>query len=289
MDHHGTRVGEIMTSRLYTLTPTQSLPLAESLMELANIRHIPVVDGGRLVGLVTQRDILRASLSGLSPLTRDERSDLQLAVPVSRLMQTNLWTIESSALAVTAARILNEHRFGCLPVVDEGRLVGIVTEADLLTLLVGTLAPRVEPHAWSVERAMTPFPTTLAPTATIADARAAMRNYRVRHLPVVEAGSPIGVVSDRDLRVAEAVYPDPSEARALRAIQLVGTEGRHVVDAAASLDAVLLDMSERRLDAVLVVARGRLVGILTAVDACRMLGLHLRQTRETEKSAACAE
>ena len=87
------RVADLMTRSVCTLSPTQSLPLAEALMGLQRIRHIPVVDdAGRLVGLVTHRDLLAARISALSPLSNDERSTLELAVPVSKIMRRTIPT-----------------------------------------------------------------------------------------------------------------------------------------------------------------------------------------------------
>lgn len=109
-------------------------------MQLARIRNVPVVDDdAHVVGLVTHRDLLSASISALAPLTADERSTLQLAVPVSRIMRTDVWTVAPDAPAVSAARMMRDHRFGCLPVVQHRKLVGIVTESDLLRLVTESL------------------------------------------------------------------------------------------------------------------------------------------------------
>ena len=68
------RVADLMTRRVFTLTPQQSLPLAESMMGLLHVRHIPVVDdAGHVVGIVTHRDLLEAKISSLAPLSDDER------------------------------------------------------------------------------------------------------------------------------------------------------------------------------------------------------------------------
>ncbi len=272
------RVSHLMTRAVFTLGPSQSLPLAESLMELRHVRHVPVVDdAGTLVGLVTHRDLLRAKISALAPLTEDERSTLQLAVPVSRVMQTKVWTIGSSALALAAAKIMRDHRIGCLPVVDDGRLVGILTEADLLALVTTTLEPPPpRPRAWTVERAMTPAPIAVGPEATLADARAAMTRAGVRHLPIVEGTHPVSMLSDRDLRVAEMIFRDTGHTLAMRAVRLVATDPVRRVQVDAPLDVVLLEMFSDRLDAVLVVDGERLVGVLAASDACRILGERLR-------------
>lgn len=266
------RVADLMTRKVHTLTDTQSLPLAESLMGLARIRHVPVVDeGGRLVGLVTHRDLLAAKISGLTPLSPEERSTLELSVPVSKVMRTDVWTIAPDALAVSAARILKDHRFGCLPVVEEDRrLVGIVTEADLLRLVTDALALD-RPKAWTVERAMTHVPVTIGSEATVAEARDRMTRFGIRHLPVLEDGRVVAMLSDRDLRVAEAVFRETEHASAVRTVRLVGHDELLRVAHDAPLDRVFREMFDRRIDAAVVEKAGRLVGVLTASDACRLL------------------
>ena len=83
------RVADIMTRDVYTLAPTQSLPLAESLMRRFRLRHLPIVEpGGRVVGILSERDLLAAKISALAPLSDDERSTIQLSVPVSRVART---------------------------------------------------------------------------------------------------------------------------------------------------------------------------------------------------------
>jgi CBS domain-containing membrane protein len=271
------RVAHLMTRGVFTLVATQSLPLAESLMGMHRVRHVPVVDDtGALVGLVTHRDLLRAKISELAPLTADERSSRELVLPVSRVMQTAVWTIGSDALALTAARIMRDHRIGCLPVVDDGRLVGIVTEADLLTLVTASLGGQRPPRPWTVERAMTPSPVTIGPETTMTEARSLMDRYGIRHLPIVLGERPLSMISDRDLRVAEVVFGSTEHAVAARAARLVAADPVRRVPHDAPLDSVLLEMFGDRLDAVLVVDGDRLVGVLAASDACRILGEHLR-------------
>jgi CBS domain-containing membrane protein len=274
---HDLRVANVMTRKVVTLEPEQSLPLAESMMQMHHIRHLPVADAtGSLVGLVTHRDLLRASISALAPLSAEERSTLQLGVPVGRIMQTNVWTVSSDALAVNAARIMRDHRIGCLPVVDENRLVGIVTEADLLVLLDATLSPPEPRPPPTVERAMTPSPVTITTATTIADARALMEKWNIRHLPVVEGSRAVSMVSDRDLRVAEVVFRQVDQANASRAASLVAVDAVRRVQADTALAVVLLEMYTDRVDAVLVCRGERLVGVLSASDACRQLGERLR-------------
>ena len=266
------RVADLMTRTVHTLTPEQSLPLAESMMGLHHIRHIPVIDAERrVVGLVTHRDLLAAKISVLTPLSEDERSSLQLAVPVSKIMRTQVWTIGPGAMAISAARIMREHRFGCLPVVEAGKLIGIVAEADLLALVTDSLSLDRPANPWTMERVMTRVPVTITPDATLAEARSAMVRYGIRHLPVVENGHPVSVVCDRDLSIAEVVFAEAARAPAAHAVRLLGDTRVHQVAPDASVDDVLRHMVSGHFDAVLVVDKEHLVGIFTAVDACRIL------------------
>jgi len=131
-------VRHIMTSPVITLFAEQTLPLADDVMRLKHLRHLPVVDdNGRLVGLVSHRDILRAQISSLSGLTANERNARQSDVKVLQLMTRDVWTAGLDAFASAAGQTLLDHKFGCLPVVDAaGRLVGIITERDYLRFAV---------------------------------------------------------------------------------------------------------------------------------------------------------
>jgi len=131
---------DLMSTDVVSLLKEQSLPYAEELMRLERIRHLPVVDDdGHLVGIVTHRDLLGAQVSALTALDEEDKTDLELAVPVAKVMRTDVWTVASDTPALEAAQILLDHAFGCLPVVDDGVLVGILTEADFLELLVRVL------------------------------------------------------------------------------------------------------------------------------------------------------
>lgn len=132
-------IRSIMTTELVTLQRDHSFNLAEGIMRVERIRHLPVVDEQRkLVGLVTHRDIVQAQASFLArPLGKDLAEEL--SVPVSKIMQTRVLTVTPGTSIVEAARMLVEHKYGCLPVVEDGRLVGIVTESDFLVLLIDLL------------------------------------------------------------------------------------------------------------------------------------------------------
>ena len=132
------KVSALMQTEVIALDSDHSINLAEGVMRLSRIRHLPVVEGGRLVGLVTHRDLVRAQAAYLAEPARGH----PLAVPVRQVMQTNVWTVTPDTSVLEAAQIMLDHKFGCLPVVDGQRLVGIVTEADFLALLIRALESR---------------------------------------------------------------------------------------------------------------------------------------------------
>ena len=107
-------------------------------MTLGGVRHMPVVRGGVLVGVVSERDLLRASLSNLTSFRREERRAFLQVVEITRVMSTPPIVISPEAEIEQAARLLAEKKIGCLPVVEEGKLIGLLTETDVLRCIAGS-------------------------------------------------------------------------------------------------------------------------------------------------------
>jgi len=132
-----TRVRDLMTTKLVTLFAEQAMPLAEEIMRFRHIRHLPVVEpSGNLVGLVSHRDILAANTSSLVGLTDEQRRARQGSVLVKDIMTKDMWTVTPQTYAEVAAQTLLDHAYGCLPVVEDGKLVGILTERDFLKVAI---------------------------------------------------------------------------------------------------------------------------------------------------------
>jgi CBS domain-containing protein len=130
----GTTVADLMTRRIVTIAPSDSLATAWESMRRCGIRHLPVVDGrGALVGIVTHRDLLAASESSLTSGAAPARVRLLGWACAADVMETHVSTARPDESAAAAGRRMRRHRIGCLPVVDEAaRLVGIVSEDDFL-------------------------------------------------------------------------------------------------------------------------------------------------------------
>jgi len=127
-----TTVREIMSSVVETLSVGDTLATARRQIQRGRIRHLPVVDGNeRVVGLLTHRGILEAWVSHGHPDTENVAA-VARDVPVEMVMEKDVRTIGPDTPAADAARILESHKLGCLPVVEGGKLVGIVTEADFV-------------------------------------------------------------------------------------------------------------------------------------------------------------
>ncbi len=129
------RIHELMTSKVVTLNASADLDLAEGIMASMRIRHLPVVSAGQLVGLVTHRDLLRASLSSVQRHDPEAEDAFNRSVKIADIMRREVATILPDADVRSAITQMHQHKFGCLPVVDAAaKLVGIVTEADFLQL-----------------------------------------------------------------------------------------------------------------------------------------------------------
>ena len=125
-------VRDIMATEVVTLGRNDTLQLAKDIMALGRIRHFPVVDEGEVVGVVSQRDLFRASLGSVMKYgEKAERSFLD-TVAVKEVMSGPPMTISPDVSIKEAARLMVERKIGCLPVVAEWKLVGLVTETDLL-------------------------------------------------------------------------------------------------------------------------------------------------------------
>ncbi len=126
-------VDEVMTSNVFTLKPTDSVYDARVLMQEKDIRHIPIVDDShRLVGLVSQRDILSASESTLHTSSSEQRISLEKQHKIEEVMTRQVKIIDQRDSLRSAAVNLRKFKHGCLPVVTDGELKGIITDTDFV-------------------------------------------------------------------------------------------------------------------------------------------------------------
>jgi CBS domain-containing membrane protein len=130
-----TKVRELMTTNVVTLDKQQAIPLAQELMRMMHVRHLPVVgDDGGLVGMVTHRSLLTAQVNMLSQITSDETSETELTIPVAKVMTTEVVTAGPDETVAEALTKMLAAKQGVVVVVEEGQIVGVLTSRDFLEL-----------------------------------------------------------------------------------------------------------------------------------------------------------
>ena len=128
-------VREIMTSEVTTLDRNDSLQLAKDIMNLGRVRHFPVVEDGKVVGVVSQRDLYKASLGSVMKYGEKAQRSFLEGIAIKEVMTDPPITIAPHATVQEAARLMMEKKIGCLPVLEGPKLVGLVTETDMLKLV----------------------------------------------------------------------------------------------------------------------------------------------------------
>jgi CBS domain-containing membrane protein len=133
----GLRVRDVMTPDVTTLKRNDKLTLADDIMHLGRIRHLPVLDddGQQVVGLVSQRDLFRGALARVLGYGRRAQRKVLDTLSVKEVMTSDVITTSPDTPLTEAARVLAERKIGCLPVVEDGRLVGILTEGDFVAMV----------------------------------------------------------------------------------------------------------------------------------------------------------
>ena len=133
-------VRDLMSQPAVTVAPTGPLREVIQLMEAKNIRHVAVVDSGRLLGLLSHRDVLRSQEGSLSGALSNEQTHMNRWIEARWVMTKEVRTVYPDTPALEAALTLRSHGYGCLPVVEQGKLVGMLTDSDFLEYAIQQLS-----------------------------------------------------------------------------------------------------------------------------------------------------
>lgn len=256
------KVREIMSTRVRSVRPDDEVSRAATLMLSHGIRHLPVVDGDRLAGLLTESDLLGFRGYG------------GMHAHITEAMTAPVETVSPEEDVGAAGSRMASRKIGCLPVVENGKLVGMLTATDVLAAdthargLAGAAAHR------RVRDVMTPDPIIVRPDDYLLDAVGRMSEHGIRHLPVLDGDRRvIAMLSDRDVRrevgdisVGEGEAAMGVRVRSLRVRDVASGEPKVVPEDATLAEAgrILMDY---RIGAVPVVdSDDRLVGIVSYVD-----------------------
>lgn len=145
------RIRDMMTKNPITVDSETLVLDAQKLMKENNIRRLPVVDKGKLVGIITKHDLLEAAPSPATSLSVHELNYLLSKMKVKEIMKKNPVTLTPDTPFEEALRIGQEKKIGSFPVVDKGKLVGITTESDIVRVLSRALGTREEGSRITIE------------------------------------------------------------------------------------------------------------------------------------------
>ena len=266
------KVSDVMTTtKLVTVQPGDDLALAAQIMGWSNARHLPVTRRGEVVGVVSERDILahrRPGSTGASDITVEE------------VMRSPAVTIDAEAPLVSAVSLMFERKLGCLPVLAEGTLVGIITTTDVLrhdlqTAIKWPAGQLPDP----VRMFMKPVPAVVMPANELFDAAALMGARGIRHLPVVDdERKVIGVLSDRDVRAAlgdpRRFLADPAARERSRQTSVASAMSKPAITVHADepITTAVDQLLHHRVGALPVVDDlGRILGMLSYLDFIQIL------------------
>ena len=154
-----------MTANPFTISPDQTIPEAVELLEKHNIRRLPVVQNGKLLGVVSKEDVAQASPSKATSFSVGEINYILAKTKISKIMSKKLIVISPDALLEEAATLMRDNHIGFLPVVEDGKLVGIITESDILDSFIQLLGFRERGTRLTVEAK--DVPGTLAKLTSI--------------------------------------------------------------------------------------------------------------------------
>lgn len=200
------KLREIMTRFPITVAPSDTLIHARDRMVWGGLRHLPVVIGDRVVGVLSDRDIARHQARTGESLFSSPGDTVDMA------MTSPAQTASPDESLVEAMARVAQTKIGCLPITETGKLIGLVTVTDLLVAEVRshTETPG-EKTGPVVADVMTRAPQIVRADDPLIEAAARMQQLMIRHLPVVDPeGRVIGMLSDRDVRGA---IGDPSRPR----------------------------------------------------------------------------
>jgi CBS domain-containing protein len=240
------------------------------------------------VGILSDRDLLEAI--GWLPVHSDggraARARAGRPTHVAEIMHKSIETVSPRDSVVTVSVEFLVENIGCLPVVEDGQLVGIVTELDLAKAFwrLCHAARRQEDVDPPVSLVMTPEVITIAPDLSVGEATSLARSRHVRHLPVVDAGTLVGIISDRDLRASQGsgMLGEMQGGGGPPVSEIMATEVITVDEQTALSQAAAL-MVASKVSALPVVRDGSLVGIVTLTDLLVHCLTNLREPEGTSR------
>lgn len=276
-------VSGVMTTKIMTVSPSASVDRVIELMETHGIHHVPVVDHDRLVGMVSDRDIL-ISTGWMLTVERGNKGRPLGPRRASQIMSTPLHVLKESDELQRAAGLMITHKIGAVPIVHDEKLLGLVTETDLIRCLIeaeggGGAAQRF--LNGDVKSLMSTPPITVGPDASLDEVVSVFRRFHLRHVPVAAQQKVLGMISDRDVRrvlgwsaIRDMQADEEGRVNPVsmpqRASEIM-KENLKTVGSDETLGAALRKMQSGGIHSLPVVDDEKLIGILTQTDFVRAI------------------
>jgi len=260
------QIKNLMSEDLITIDKDQNITDALKLLRKNNISRLPVTNKKELVGIISERDI--ANKLGSSKYENMPESRLH----ISSVMVKDVLTVPQTMQLHDVAKLMLEKGIGSVPVMDEDKMIGIVSKADFTTLAVGTAFDKI-----TVNELMTRDLTTVSPTERLVHARRLMIDAKVGRLPVVEDDELIGMVTSKDLMRAYIDFkkntPEKHQKSQIKEIFVdsIMSSNPTYTSQDASITEVAKIMIETGYNGLPVVGEGKVIGIITQTDILRLI------------------
>jgi CBS domain-containing protein len=264
-----------MTSPVITGTPDMELGKARQIFDERHIRALPIMKDDQLVGLINRQVLIRLDLSILG----NEVWNLGIDVPdetAADVMKTNVIIITPDTTIQHATRVMLENKINALPVMENGKLIGILTSSDLLRFII-TETPKLNKQI-TIADYMTDEVATVTRSTTLLEAHTLMGAKRIRSLPVVEDGKIVGLVTRTDLMSSDPSRPamqnsqETSTKVLAQPVEKVMVTSVITLDPAAEITEAARILLEKKIHCLPVVdAKQQMLGIITESDLFLML------------------
>ncbi|MBN1505839.1 MAG: CBS domain-containing protein [Sedimentisphaerales bacterium] len=255
------KIGDIMSTDVVTAMPGDTVFYVARRMSEAGISCLVVVDGERVVGIVTERDMLRTVADTLGDLQR---------LRVTQAMSSPVQSAPPTLSVLGASRVMQARQIRRLPVLEDRRLMGIVTETDITRGLITLIPLR------SISEIMTREVATVAADDTVAEAARIMSTRRISCVLVLQRDEPTGILTEKDvIRRVATPQRDPAKT----CVADVMSSPITTVPPSYSVLGVSRKMDALHLHRVVVAHAGQLCGIVTQTDIMRAVRAELERVQ----------
>ena len=260
------QIKNLMSEDIITIDKDQNLSDALKLLRKHNVSRLPVTNNKELVGIISERDI--ADKLGSSKYESMPASRLH----ISSVMVKNVFTVPQTMQLAEVAKLMLENGIGSVPVMNDDKMVGIVSKADFVTLAVGIAFDKI-----TVKKIMSKGLTVVSPTERLVHARRQMKEAHVGRLPVVDDEKLAGMVTSKDLMRAFIDFrkkvPEKYQKSQIKEVLVedIMSFNPTFTSADVTISEVAKVMIETGFNGLPVVEGDEVVGIITQTDILRLI------------------